>query len=362
MDPKAIQNQCTVELKQEMLERRTATPVAVPLQISPWVAMSLLQKSIRRGEVGFALQATATLLLSDPERLWRRLICAAYEDVGMGDLKIVSLVNGAMAGKLFRRSLGGDWAVASFLVEQLAEACKCRAADDLLMALQVHPAYANARSELFFQPTSKLMRYATDRADLIPGAIALCYALGTDRWRPEGLQARQGEPSYVFHQMFDAGYPHCVLELARTGFNRVREPLSVLMSFVSPTCPSPSEAAATSDHLGSTKMVGAVPIWALDQYSHSGKEALRRFLSRDAPITRFVNTNVPPTQRLKFLGGLLFRAEGGLIKRRLDWSIGRAIRYAMDIEANGCGVSDATEALNLIRQDMELIDRERGNV
>jgi hypothetical protein len=43
-----------------------------PLRVSPWIAMSVLQKSIRRGEERLALRAAATLLRISPERLWRR--------------------------------------------------------------------------------------------------------------------------------------------------------------------------------------------------------------------------------------------------------------------------------------------------
>ena len=37
-------------------------PICDTLTISPWVAMSLLQKSVRRRRKGLALQAAATLL------------------------------------------------------------------------------------------------------------------------------------------------------------------------------------------------------------------------------------------------------------------------------------------------------------
>lgn len=62
------------------------TPSPYPLTMSPYVGASLLQKAIRRGRIELALQAAATLLEQSPERLWRRLACIAFEDVGLGDL------------------------------------------------------------------------------------------------------------------------------------------------------------------------------------------------------------------------------------------------------------------------------------
>lgn len=54
---------------------RGSPPPAAPLNISSWVAMSLLQKAIRRGHENLALAAAAALLRIDPDRLWRRLGC-----------------------------------------------------------------------------------------------------------------------------------------------------------------------------------------------------------------------------------------------------------------------------------------------
>src|SRR4051812_44974727 len=55
-------------------------PRSPTLDISPYLAMSLLQKAIRRGRSQLALNAGATLLQQSPERLWRRLSCIAFED------------------------------------------------------------------------------------------------------------------------------------------------------------------------------------------------------------------------------------------------------------------------------------------
>ena len=91
-------------------------PTPAPLPISPWVAMSLLQKAIRRGRNDLAQRAAATLLHDTTrDRLWRRLGVIAVEDVGLGDLAAVRLVVTALTGKRARADLGGKWPVASYL-------------------------------------------------------------------------------------------------------------------------------------------------------------------------------------------------------------------------------------------------------
>jgi hypothetical protein len=86
-------------------------PKPSPLKISPWLAMSLLQKAIRRGESELAQHAAATLLLIAPDRLWRRCGAAAFQEIGVADLQTVSLATAALAGKRHRATIGGEWKV-----------------------------------------------------------------------------------------------------------------------------------------------------------------------------------------------------------------------------------------------------------
>lgn len=88
--------------------------------------MSLLQKSIRRGETGHALRAAATLLRDAPDRLWKRLAVAVFEDVGLGCLHLIAPVLIGTSAKGIRQKCGGDWIVASAIVERMAAARKCR--------------------------------------------------------------------------------------------------------------------------------------------------------------------------------------------------------------------------------------------
>ena len=131
-----ILNSAREQLADEIFGYRE--PIPAPVNISPWVAMSCLQKAVRRGEVELAQHAAATLLLIAPDRLWRRCGAAAYEEIGVADLQTVSLVTAALAGKRYRATIGGEWKVASFVVDQMAQAHKCRAADDLLLTADSH--------------------------------------------------------------------------------------------------------------------------------------------------------------------------------------------------------------------------------
>jgi hypothetical protein len=91
-------------------------PTPRPMDASPWLAISAMQKAIRRGREDLALSAAATLLRDAPDKLWRRVGCIAYEDVGLASLEAVGVATVALTGKRHRSALGGEWAVASCIV------------------------------------------------------------------------------------------------------------------------------------------------------------------------------------------------------------------------------------------------------
>src|SRR5437764_9080915 len=82
------------------------TPSFQPVATSPWIAMSTMQKAIRRGRERLAVAAAATLLRESPERFWRRAGVIVFEDIGIADLECVSMVTACLAGKKFREKLG----------------------------------------------------------------------------------------------------------------------------------------------------------------------------------------------------------------------------------------------------------------
>jgi len=336
-------------------------PTFSPLKISPWLAMSLLQKAIRRGEREFAQRAAATLLLIAPDRLWRRCGAAAFEEVGVADLQTVSLVTAALAGKRYRATIGGDWKVASFIVEQMAKAPKCRAADDLLLAADVHPLYQRARIDLAAKTTAELIRIATGDAGLPVRALAAWYAVGTHPRQTRNLSARAGEAAALFDGLCEAGLPHTAVEIAREGFRKIGEPLC---PFVALLCPLARCEASTlqDDVMPPQTMIGEVPSYAHDMYVREGRVALEALLRSDCETGRWVRDHVRPGQRVNFLGTVVFRVEGGLVRQRSRWPTGDELRRLVDIECHGPSCSDATEILQLMQNDIGLLNEERSHV
>lgn len=252
--------------REELAEAVGSGPISPPSPIacSPWVAMSLMQKAIRRGREDLALRAAATLLKQSPERLWRRCGVIAFEDVGVADLETAGKVVAALGGKAHRGKIGGEWPVASTIVSAMARAPKCRSADDLLMVMQRHPVLEEARRTYAALSTRNLLGIATGSNPLPKRALALCYAIGTDRRPSERLRPRVGEPQAAFDFLFEAGFPASAIEIAREGQIKVGEPLCPLVSLLSALLPS-SPVQVTDDAFPPEVMIGDLPSWAFDR-------------------------------------------------------------------------------------------------
>lgn len=338
------------------------------LEVSPWIAMSALQKAIRRGQKELALHAAATLLQHSPERLWRRLACVAFEDVGLGDLNLVALTTAAMVGKRARAPLGGEWAVASYLTSRMTDATKCRGADDLLLAAENHPAFESQRLELGFSTLPQLLRVVASTEPLPVRALAAWFALGTDRRPSPRLARRHGDPSALFarlDEILSAG----LVEIAREGHRRSGEVLPIFMALLAPHLQG-EFTRVQDDDMPADVMVGAVPGWCLDIYTRPGRAALATFIEGSTRTARWVRLHIPQRRRVEFLGTIIFRLEGQCVQQRLRWSIGDELRRAVDYECNGPHCRDASEILGLARADLgelnavraELMERSLDNV
>lgn len=365
MDTQEFLRNAQPELAQLMSDRQGTIPEPRPLGVSPWIAQSLLQKSIRRGDTGHALRAAATLLRDEPDKLWKRLAVAMFEDIGLGSLDLIGPVLIGTSAKGVRKVFGGDWAVASALVERMASARKDRASDDLLMCLLGHVHYEADRLGLTYKTNDELMRIVAGTEDIIRRAIALTFACGTDRFPTPTLRRRVGNLRYALQTMTEMGFPFSVVELAQRGSVRMREPLPAFVALLSRDVPARSTGYSPSewdDDIPPTIMIGEVPGWCADWYTRPGRAAIRAFLKHDTPTGRWLKANVAPRDRAEVLGGLVFRVEGGLLRRRLQWPTGQYLRKVMETEAVGFGITDATEVLNLLRNDLPLLNDERHHV
>jgi hypothetical protein len=134
--------------------------------------------------------------------------------------------------------------------------------------------------------------------------------------------------------------------------------------FVALLWPARQQQAAKveDDEFPPELMIGDAPGWAYDVYSREGRAALTNFINGSTETARWVCDHIPPRQRVAFLGGIVFRVEGGLVRSRLRWRTGDELRRMVDIECNGPHCTDATEILQLMRADIPALNRVRAEL
>jgi replication-associated recombination protein RarA len=119
-----------------------SAPSIQPMAADPWVVSSLLQKSIRRGEIEIAQRAALTFCKFKGAAIWRRLMVIAFEDIGIGDIDSLTTTVSVGSDSAWRKQQGSDVALAVQLAGTLAMAPKDRSADYLSEAKD-HPVLAD---------------------------------------------------------------------------------------------------------------------------------------------------------------------------------------------------------------------------
>ena len=142
-DLNILRSQVADDLARYSPERQTDQ-----LEADKWVLASAFQKAIRRGDIKTAQSTAASLLHIDKQMLWRRTMVTALEDVGVGDPSLAAEVIAASVDASWRKSVGGDMRVISYLIEKMCEVPKDRSADHLLAAAQTHPDKHDDRNDL----------------------------------------------------------------------------------------------------------------------------------------------------------------------------------------------------------------------
>jgi hypothetical protein len=174
--------------------------------------------------------------------------------------------------------------------------------------------------------------------------------LGTDRRPSPRLARRRGDINALFAALGESLPPELV-EIAREGHRRSGEVLPIFMALLAPHLQR-ALASVQDDEMPAETMVGPVPGWCLDMYTRPGRTGLARLIEGSTQTARWVRGHIPPRQRVTFLGTIVFRLEGGCVRRRLRWGIADLLRRATDYECNGPHCRDATEILELARADL----------
>lgn len=324
-----------------------------------WVATSTLQKSIRRGKLKPALEATSFLLGRNDERFWRRLVVIALEDIGIGDLEAVRQVLSAATHKTWRAENGGDWAVASELVQSLCLAPKSRDACELLVTADLHPRLKRLRRTYMDLSSHQLSDIlATPENGLAERTLAAWLIAGTKRFPAYSLPEKDGSFAALLDVYRHLGASEEVLEVARLGSTRTQEghPLTLPLVWLMATSANDITIEQTS-----ARQAGLIRCWpaeAFDMHSRIGRSAITAFIRNCDSLSGLMRQFLPQSVHADFAGTLLFRLEGQVVDRRITYPGSRALLLeaeAAHITYSGFPENRATDALDTLQDHLDLL-------
>ncbi|MFV8557496.1 hypothetical protein ACNQ62_05430 [Sulfitobacter sp. SBS6] len=324
-----------------------------------YLAASLLQKAIRRGEPEFAWRAASYLVENYREYFWRRLPIIALEDIGLANLKLVELVLATSSDTSVRAKCGGCIRVASLLIDHMCESIKDRSSDDLYDVLTRDHAVEEHRARLLeCNPDVLFNPFEWGEGGVVKTANKLAALAGCGAEVPAmGLNRRRWKSA--IEALDETFVSPVVREVALLGVDVTGCVLAPMMLAASGR--SQITGATIDDPTLEPTSMADVPLWALGLHTRVGLDGFRRFIAQSRKMKAILRESATgDVSPAKMVGGLVFRLDCGQLKRRLDWQTGNELKSrATNL---GWGVRDEAvpEALAILRNEYDLLSECRA--
>lgn len=253
--------------------------------IDQWLANSLLQKAIRRGDVLSAERAALIFYRSCGSAIWRRFIIIAFEDIGIADLGVVTEVTELAANSKMRRAVGGNQTVIRYLARSLALAIKSRSAEHLITSVLHHPRLPHREALqcsvwVALDHAKQVLTAAGNGMDGLPSDLEQISDLGLRR---SGEAIVQMTP-VLWKSVLEAKLP---MSIERREIPEARR--------------------------------GGLPLYALDKHTRKGRLAIRQFV-RDIPeIRNALAHTVKPSMRNNAAYMIAFYTDAVPLAEKLVW-------------------------------------------
>ncbi len=292
-----------------------------PIAADPWIVSSLLQKSIRRGETEIAQRAAHTLFRFRGSAIWRRFMVIVFEDVGIGSADAVIMTVAAGSDAIWRKECGGDLRVAACLAGLLADAPKDRTADYLVGAKD-HPALATFAQAMANASIEVILSSVRDETLALPHrAVAVCFASGLGG---EGATDK-GDLDALLASFRKLGVPEDLVVASAIGAARTREPITVIVPLIWLAAQASEETRVCDFPVPLRVMTGGVPLYALDEHTRLGRQAIWRFACENDEVRTCLERFVPAGQRRRAANVAAFYVDAAPAAKRLVWDQSSAL-------------------------------------
>ncbi len=314
------------ELEQEIAKYKI-TPLK-PLKGDVWLWVSMLQKSIRRGEVLNAQRAATSLLYYDKKRFWNRLHIIALEDVGVASPEVITKVLAATVSSAWRKQVG-EVAVGLYLVKILCGATKIRLGDSTFILAERSKEYTELRYSFSLASDKTLIFYISDKnRPLVERLLATWYLFGTQKYRSDYIPPRIGSVEKGISALRMLDVPAELTEACIRAISLSPWPLSVFTPLIWQEVQK-HETTSIKHKIPVSPDVNGLVHCSADMFTRIGKTCIRELKARTPELKLYT------TQQL---GLCIFYLEGGKIDKELSAPALDEITKAgeiVDLESSG---------------------------
>ena len=286
-----------------------------PLVCDRWVALSALQKSIRRGEIETAKQAVRTLLLTGSvAAVWNRLLVITFEDIGLGSTEALLNVVARARHKPMRLDLGSELAALDKTIAMLCEAPKDRSADLLLITAQHDPELADFRQTLNTLSLVELMPLLVDNGiSLYERAAVILNLVRFDS------RLRASDVEHILYSFDKLGVSRINLDSVRIAIQKTGEPICLMLPLLWLEHPETEPVTIyTSDKRDWPVHIG-IPLAALDGFTRIGRQALKLFAVDCEQVDNLLSAIKPRSAALAGMRLAIFYADSSKLSIAIDW-------------------------------------------
>jgi hypothetical protein len=314
-----------------------------PMIADPWVVSSVLQKSIRGGDVETAQRAALTLLTQKGSALWRRLMVIAFEDMGVGSAETLASAVAAIADPNSRKANGGDVQIARDAARMLAQAPKDRSADYLICGAKAHPSLEITRTECAQASDRQRLDAVADlRRPLKERAVFAWYASGLE-W---GVEKRAGKADLpaLLDTFRSLGVPDSLVGATGVAARRSREPITLMVPLIwLATAAGTASATVVDVAVPDAPTIDGVPLYAFDKHTRLGREAIGRFAMENEAVRACLREQVADRRRRDAALMVAYYTDAAPVTRRLAWPESVELEalccWFGDVERNASGVN-----------------------
>jgi hypothetical protein len=309
------------------------------LAVDPWVASSLMQKAIRRGEVEYAQRAALTFNRQRGAAVWRRLTVVAFEDVGVASADALVVTTIAATSPFWRGRVGEREAIAG-IVRLLAEAPKDRSSDHLIFAAKEHPSLESIREMVGSSSLDRRLEMLITDLPLAARAIAAWFCSGVE-WGDEH-RLDGGDLPRLMSTFRGLGVPAPVLEATRNAAARTREPITIMIPLIWLAAAEDGPPNILAHQVPPTPVLNGVPLYAFDTHTALGKMAISRFAKENEPVREALAQHVPEHKAQRAACVAAFYADAAPVARRFAWSQSAALEsLGIETDMHVAGVPSA---------------------